>query len=129
MLAFFSDSKAVTVFINNYGEQYLDIVSLIILWVMSMAGLVLLLRMIKEEKHAPLQNTSLQGKTVMNEHGLYLGILRNTVYDEKTGSVASILVEPSAEVTQYSGLRNDQGHYVFPLGSIKSVEDIVIIKS
>ena len=29
----------------------------------------------------------LRGKTVMSEEGLYLGILRNTIVDGKTGSL------------------------------------------
>jgi len=41
----------------------------------------------------------MRGKTVMSEEGLYLGVLRNTTVDGKTGELVSILVEPSDDYT------------------------------
>ena len=69
----------------------------------------------------------LRGKTVMSEEGLYLGVLRNSTVDEKTGELQSILVEPSEDVDPRLYHLGDQGHLVFPFGSIKSVKDVVII--
>ena len=69
----------------------------------------------------------LRGKTVMSEEGLYLGVLRNSTVDEKTGELQSILVEPSEDVDPRLYHLDNQGHLVFPFGSIKSVKDVVII--
>jgi len=71
----------------------------------------------------------LRGKTVMSEEGLYLGILRNSTVDEKTGQLLNILVEPSEDVDPRLYHLDNQGHLMFPFGSIKSVKDVVIIGS
>jgi sporulation protein YlmC with PRC-barrel domain len=69
----------------------------------------------------------LRGKTVMSEEGLYLGILRNSTVDGKTGEMLNILVEPSEDVDPRLYHLDQQGHIVFPFNSIKSVKDVVII--
>ena len=74
-----------------------------------------------------IPENDLRGKTVMSEEGLYLGVLRNSTVDEKTGELQSILVEPSEDVDPRLYHLDNQGHLVFPFGSIKSVKDVVII--
>ena len=71
----------------------------------------------------------LRGKTVMSEEGLYLGILRNSTVDEKTGELLNVLVEPSDDVDPRLYHLDKRGHLVFPFVSIKSVKDVVIIRS
>jgi sporulation protein YlmC with PRC-barrel domain len=71
----------------------------------------------------------LRGKTVMSEEGLYLGILRNSTVDEKTGELINLLIEPSDDVDPRLYHLDKQGHLVFPFSSIKSVKDVVIIGS
>ena len=71
--------------------------------------------------------SELRGKTVMSEEGLYLGILRNSLVEEKTGMLSSILVEPSEDIDPRLYHLDDLGHLVFDFGSIKSVKDVVII--
>ena len=69
----------------------------------------------------------LRGKTVMSEEGLYLGILRNTTVDYKTGALENILIEPSDDVDPRLYHLDKQGHLIFSFDSIKSVKDVVII--
>ncbi|RLF39396.1 MAG: PRC-barrel domain protein [Thermoplasmata archaeon] len=69
----------------------------------------------------------LRGKTVMSEEGLYLGILRNSTVDEKTGELIDVLVEPSDDIDPRLYHLDKNGNLVFPFGSIKSVKDVVII--
>ena len=69
----------------------------------------------------------LRGKTVMSEEGLYLGIIRNSTFNEKTGVLLNVLVEPSEEIDPRLYHLDNQGHLVFPFGSIKSVKDVVIL--
>ena len=73
--------------------------------------------------------SDLRGKTVMSEEGLYLGILRNSLFDEKTGTLLSVLVEPSEDIDPRLYNLDDLGHIVFPFETIKSVKDVVIIGS
>ena len=71
----------------------------------------------------------LRGKTVMSEEGTYLGILRNSIVDEKTGKLLEILVEPSEDIDLRLYHINEDGYLVFPFDSIKSIKDVVIISS
>jgi sporulation protein YlmC with PRC-barrel domain len=74
-----------------------------------------------------ITENELRGKTVMSEEGLYLGIMRNTTVDSKTGELLNILIEPSDDIDPRLYHLNDQGHLVFPFNSIKSVKDVIII--
>jgi sporulation protein YlmC with PRC-barrel domain len=69
----------------------------------------------------------MRGKTVMSEEGLYLGILRNSTVDEKTGELINLLIEPSDDVDPRLYHLDKQGHLIFPFSSIKSVKDVIII--
>jgi len=73
--------------------------------------------------------SELRGKTVMSEEGLYLGILRNSLVDERTGSLLSILIEPSEDIDPRLYHLDDMGHLVFPFDNIKSVKDVIIVGS
>jgi len=76
-----------------------------------------------------ITENELRGKTVMSEEGLYLGVMRNSTVDSKTGSLINILVEPSEDVDPRLYHLDKQGHLVFPFDSIKSVKDVIIIGS
>ncbi len=69
----------------------------------------------------------LRGKTVMSEEGLYLGIMRNSTVDTKTGKLVGLLVEPSDDVDPRLYHQDNKGNLVFPFDSIKSVKDVIII--
>ena len=74
-----------------------------------------------------ITENELRGKTVMSEEGLYLGIMRNSTVDSKTGELIGILVEPSDDIDPRLYHLDNQGHLVFPFNSIKSVKDVIII--
>lgn len=74
-----------------------------------------------------ITENELRGKTVMSEEGLYLGVMRNSTVDSKTGQLQSILVEPSDDVDPRLYHLDNQGHLVFPFDSIKSVKDVIIL--
>jgi len=74
-----------------------------------------------------ITENELRGKTVMSEEGLYLGVMRNSTVDSKTGGLINILVEPSEDVDPRLYHLDKQGHLVFPFESIKSVKDVIII--
>ena len=83
----------------------------------------------KEGNIMKVLESELRGKTVMSEEGLYLGILRNSLVDGKSGSLLGILVEPSEDIDPRLYHLDDLGHLVFPFDSIKSVKDVVIVGS
>ena len=71
--------------------------------------------------------SELRGKTVMSEECLYLGVLRNSLVDDRTGELLSILVEPSEDIDPRLYHLDEIGHLVFPFGSIRSVKDVIIV--
>lgn len=74
-----------------------------------------------------ITENELRGKTVMTEEGLYLGIMRNTTVDIRTGELTGVLIEPSDDVDPRLYHLDDQGHLVFPFDAIKSVKDVIIV--
>ena len=74
-----------------------------------------------------ITESEMRGKTVMSEEGLYLGILRNSTVEERTGQLMNVLIEPSDDVDPRLYHLDKQGHLVFPFNTIKSVKDVVII--
>ncbi len=73
-----------------------------------------------EGKIMKITESELRGKTVMSEEGLYLGILRNSTVEERTGQLMDILIEPSDDVDPRLYHLDNQGHLVFPFNSIDS---------
>jgi hypothetical protein len=51
LLAFLSESKAITIHMNRFGEQYLDLVCLVFLWGVCMVGLWSLSSMVHDKKN------------------------------------------------------------------------------
>lgn len=74
-----------------------------------------------------ITENELRGKTVMSEEGLYLGVMRNSTVNSKTGALLTILVEPSEDVDPRLYHLDNQGHLVFPFNSIKSVKDVIVV--
>ena len=74
-----------------------------------------------------ITENELRGKSVMSEEGLYLGIMRNTTVDKKTGKLIGLLIEPSDDIDPRLYHMDNQGYLVFPFDSIRSVKDVIII--
>jgi hypothetical protein len=64
-LAFFSDSKSVLVHINRYGEQYLDLFALVIIWIITFIGLFYLIMTLKEERKIKNDNYKAEIKGIV----------------------------------------------------------------
>ena len=127
LLAFFSESKTVTVYINAFGEQYADLVSLIIIWGICILSAVALYKIVKQEEDKPLFH-NITGKKVVNRDGLYLGNLRHLSFDEKTGIVSRIFVEPSKYVDPNAHTFDETGNIILPFDSVELTENVIIQK-
>lgn len=129
ILAFFSESKAVTIHVNRYGEQYADIVFLIVIWIICLVGLIYLYLVMKEGKIAKVPEGNIRGKKVMSKDGSYLGILRDSLVDEKTGMIRGVIVEPSEEIDSRLYHLDDGGNLVVSFDSIKLGKESLKIDS
>lgn len=75
VLAFFSESKMITIHINYFGEQYLDLISLLILWIICCISLGFLIKLLRE-------NTNHEKKHVYNQETIihYQSPFQNNMY-------------------------------------------------
>jgi hypothetical protein len=68
LIAFFSEGKAVTIYVNRYGEHYVDIIALILIWIICLVGLVSLYFVVKQGKLMKnLESSNIREKKVMNK--------------------------------------------------------------
>ncbi len=123
LLAFFSEGKSVTIHVNRYGEQYADIAFLIVIWIVCLVGLIYLYIVMREGKITKVLESNIRGRKVMSKDGLYLGVLRDSLVDEKTGVVRGVLVEPAEEIDQNLYNLDSVGNIVVSYDSIKVMED------
>ena len=93
MIAFFSDSKSVIVNINKFGEQYLDLFALIIIWIISLAGLIILILMLREEKQSKKYIYNSQKRTPFKENKSFFDIDSSMNLDFNKSEIKGIPVE------------------------------------
>jgi hypothetical protein len=124
-LAFFSESKSITIQVNRYGEQYSDIAVLVFIWIVCLIGLLYLSTLLKEENVKKVIEGDIRGRNVMNTKGLSLDIVRDALRDEKTGTVTGALQESSKETDQGLSHLNEQGNRSVSSDSVEIISDII----
>ena len=94
LLAFFSESKSVTIQVNRYGEQYGDIAVLVFIWIVCVVGVVSLVALLKVPKGETVSTGNIPRRKLLDKERLFLGVVRNDGADEKTGTGIGTLAEP-----------------------------------
>lgn len=94
MIAFFSESKSVLVNINKFGEQYFDFFALIIIWIISIAGLIILILMLKEEKEFKKNLYKSDERTTIQKNKSFLDIDNEMNVNFGKPEVKGVIVEP-----------------------------------
>ena len=67
---------------------------------------------------------SLAKKTVLLSDGTVVGTVYNITADLKTGSLLEILVRPQSNIPE---LEKENGLYVIPFETVKSIADYIVI--
>ena len=75
-----------------------------------------------------LTKKELIGKTVMNEEGIPIGIIKNSLRNADSGKINSLLIEPSKEIDISNYKKNNQGRIILPFENISPVQDVIIIE-
>ena len=75
-----------------------------------------------------LSKNKLIGKTVMNEEGIPIGVIKKSLIDYDSGEVTSILIEPSKEIDINNYKQNNRGRIILPFENISPVQDVIIIE-
>jgi hypothetical protein len=92
LIAFFSESKAVTIYINRFGEQFIDLFAIIIIWAICIVGLIYLIRLLKKEQ------VSMQSPYKSN-HGLLVDqnrsfyFIKNNIANDNTKDTSNDLYQ------------------------------------
>lgn len=73
-IAFFSESKSVLININKFGEQYFDLLALVIIWAISLIGLFILFLMLREEKTIKNDNYKTAEGSIIGQNNSFLDI-------------------------------------------------------
>jgi len=95
LIAFFSDSKAVTIHINNLGEQYFDLIALFIIWLIILFGFVFLYRVLKEQKISKDFNYELNKVRILNKDDKLFDSNNRMNANYNKRNITGILVESS----------------------------------
>jgi len=107
IIAVFSPSKAVIIYVNNHGEMYLDVLALGVLWALTLLGFWILLKTLFKTKDT--YSKTMEEKWNYREDGAGLsgvvvhplfgeiGVARGSFVDPESGVMMGI-VEPFEEV-------------------------------
>jgi hypothetical protein len=109
VLAFFSESKSITVQVNRYGEQYGDIAVLVFLWIVCVVGVWSLSSLLKEEKVGNRCVGKSGEGNVVEKPGVSLGVVPGFFLDESPGGGVRAFGEPFTEIDQRYFLLDDEG--------------------
>ncbi len=74
-------------------------------------------------------DSELRNKSVMSDDGSYLGIVRNTTVNQRTGDLVHVLVEPSDEIDSRLYESDKNGFLLFPFKAVRSVRNVVIVSA
>jgi len=117
------------IFINRFGEQYADILSLGFLWFIGLLGFLALFTFLRDTSQKQRSWTSPKGQPIRNIHGLHLGYFKGSMIDERTGLVQSVLVEPSEHIDAGMYPRDEQGYLILPSDAIHPLDSAIIKKN
>ena len=93
LIAFFSESKAVTIHINRFGEQFIDIFAIIIIWIICLLGFLLLIKILKEEKATKIITDDFDKRFILEKDSPFFDIKNDINVEINTSETIGILAE------------------------------------
>ena len=100
MIAFFSDSKSVIIHVNRFGEQYLDIISLVVIWIICLGGLLALFLTSRKEKTSKKPVNNFKERPTHNPDYYFLDISHYIGEEIDKKEISGVLVKPSENFNQ-----------------------------
>ncbi len=106
MIAFFSESKSVVISINKFGEQFIDLFALVIIWIISLIGLIILFWMIKEEKI--LKNSLYKSdiRPIIKQNQSFFDMDNNISVKKDEIQISGVIVEPAKNIDEKINLKD-----------------------
>ena len=118
-LAFFSQSKSITINVNRYGEQYGDIAVLVFIWIVCVMGLYSLFILMKEQKSENVFPESIQAEKISNEDKSFLNDTKKVIVSEKTNTVITFR-KPLEESNRGFPSLDEHGNRIVTSDSLKT---------
>jgi hypothetical protein len=85
IIAFLDENKVITISVNKYGEQYFDIVALVVIWCVCLISLFFLIKILRQEIVFKEDNNKFQKESVSNEENNFFDLNpKIKVLDRKT---------------------------------------------
>lgn len=100
MIAFFSDSKSVIIHVNRFGEQYLDIISLVVIWSICLGGLLALFWTSRKEKTTKKPINNYNERPTVDPDYYFLDISHYIDKEIDKKEISGVLVKPSENFNQ-----------------------------
>jgi sporulation protein YlmC with PRC-barrel domain len=76
-----------------------------------------------------MENTDnvLIGKTVLDTKGIIIGVIQQSIKDEMSGDVVSVLIKPAEAINLQRYTVTNTGQIIFPFSALSSVKDVIIV--
>lgn len=104
MIAFFSESKAVIIHINKFGEQFIDLFALIIIWIISLSGLIILFLLLREEKVSKKSFLNFDKRPMIDQNQTFFDIGNNISVKIDKREITGVVVEPIKNIDENTDL-------------------------
>jgi hypothetical protein len=106
LIAFFSESKAVVIYVNKFGEQFIDLFALFIIWIITLVGLIVLFLMIKEEKSSRYIFYKTGKRQIKEKNQSFLDIDNNIRDKVRNRKIKGTFVEPLKNIDEKINLKD-----------------------
>ena len=106
MIAFFSESKSVVISINKFGEQFIDLFALVIIWIICLVGLIILFWMIKEENVLKNSLYKSDKRPMIEQNQSFFDIDNNISGRIDKGEIKGVLVESVNNIDEKINLKD-----------------------
>jgi len=113
LLAIGTESKSITIQVNQYGEQYLDVALLVFVWIVCIIGLLSLPSQGKEQKMRASKEHDHHIPERENQE-VPLGFSRYSLSDDTPEVPPGILRAPTTEITERFSQLNTEPEHVGP---------------
>jgi hypothetical protein len=123
LLAVGTESKAITISVNRFGEQYVDLACLVFLWGVCVVGLLSLSSLLKEEKIEKASDRNKSERNVVKKPGLSLDVVPDSFLDEPSRVVVGAFGESFSETGSGFYHRDDEGTCCVFSYSVRVIQD------
>jgi len=99
-IAFFSETKSVTIYIDKFGEQFLDLFALIVIWIICLLGFLILIRALKEEKEKDIFSDNIDRRLILKNDNTLFDLKKDFDVETTPRELMSIPAESSNKIEQ-----------------------------